>query len=353
MEFRFSEEQEIIKKSVRIFFEEQCSIDKVKKFLQSDRGYSSELYKELADLGFLGITIPEEFGGSGGSLLDLVILYKEIGRSLFPSPHFDTVVLSSYLINKYGNDEQKKLLSKIAKGEVTISFAHLDDEQLPVKTAVVDDKIIVNGRKLFVNFANSCNYYLLSNRGITVLIESSKGGISLEPISVIGLEKSFSVSFYNVEVDKSNVIKGDSDIFDDVWQRGKILSSAEMIGGAERVLEWAIEYAKQRIQFGRPIGSFQAIQHMLSDVAMNIEGANLLLYESCWAYDNNKNFEELASMSKFWANKVYYQATKTTHQVLGGFGFMEETNMHLYYRKAKSLEINRGKTCEEVENIIK
>jgi len=370
MDFGFSDEQKMFRREVRSFLEKEFPFAKLRQLEQDEKGWSAELYCRMAELGWLGFMLPEELGGLGFGFVDVAIFYEEIGRALFPSPHFCSLILTGHALNRAGTAEQKELLKRMASGEVTATVASFEPvegngpEAIRVRAREDGGDLVLDGIKVFVPFANSVDYLLTLVRTAEpsanaagpslALVPASAKGIALSPHRVISSERSFEVTFQGARVPRRNVV-GELNRGWPLWQemddRGKVAAAAEMIGGAERALLMAVGYAAERYQFGQPIGKFQAIQHLLAPPFMEIDGARLLLYEAAWQIDQGMNARGSAAMAKAWANHVYQAATKAGHQTLGGFGFMLETDMQFFYRRAKGLEINRGATARQLDII--
>ncbi len=372
MNLSFTDEQRMFRHSLRQFFEKESPTAKVREWEKTELGYAPDLYKKLGSLGYLGFFLPEAYGGLDRGFMDLVILYEEIGRALFPSPHCVSNVQAGLAILRFGTKQQKReLLPSLAKGEKVITVAWREAEEgssghSKTKTILQSGCFTFGGTKLFVPYVLGADLILTAVMSDPVgskapgavtwfFVDAQDPRIRFEPIPVIGQEKLFSVSYDEVCVPFSQVLgeKGQGkpiqDAMDD-W--GKLAAAAEMVGGAQKAHEMAVCYAKERIQFEQPIGRFQAIQHLLAYSAVEIDGARLLTYKAAWAMEKGiDDARRLIAMAKFWASFAYYSATKKAHQVMGGFGFMEETDLQLYYRKAKGLEINCGTSQDQLDII--
>jgi alkylation response protein AidB-like acyl-CoA dehydrogenase len=370
MEFGFTDEQKMFREQVREFMEKEFPLTFLRELENDEAGWSRELYKKMAELGWLGFMLPEEFGGYGFGCLEVAIFYEELGRALFPSPHFTTMILAGHAIAEAGTAAQKGLLEKMAASEVTISVARFEPEgglgpdAVRVSAKKHGNDLVIDGVKLYVPYANSVDYLLVLVRnaepkgdaeGVSmILVDAGAKGISLAPHRVIHSERSFEVTFEGVRVPAENLVGEEGrawPLWLDMDDRGKVASAAEMTGGAEKALELAVQYAKERYQFGQPIGKFQAIQQLLAPPYMEIDGAKLLTYEAAWKIDNGLPARDAAAMAKAWANHVFFEATRAGHQTMGGFGFMMESDMQLFFRRARGLEINRGMTDQQLDVI--
>ena len=278
MDLGLSEEQEMLKRTAREMLEAECPKTLVRDMEEDEKGYSPELWQKLVEQGFMGLPFPEKYGGAGFEFLDLMVLVEEFGRALVPGPYFYTVVVAGMAINEAGTEEQKQeYLTKISEGQAIMTLAHTEpsgrwDAGGVSVTGVADgDDFILNGVKLFVPDAHVSDYLIVTartkesddpNEGITAFIVDAKSaGINYEVLKTIASDKQCEVVLDNVRVPRTNVL-GNVDegwpIVEQALRRGAVGKCAEMVGNSQQVLEIAVEYAKNRVQFGRPIGSFQA-----------------------------------------------------------------------------------------------
>lgn len=364
MDFNLSEDQKMLQTSVREFLDKECPIDKVRELEDDERGYDTKMWKKMAELGWLGVIFPEEYGGMDGDFIDLMILVEEMGRYILPSPFFSTVVLSSLPILKYGNETQKEeFLPKIANGEeiwtlaMTESSATYEISDVKLRATIEGDVYLLEGTKLFVPYAHVADRFLVIARtsdeekpddGVTVFIVDKKSpNIEVEVIPTSAHDKQCEVRFDRVKVPKDNVLgkigKG-FDIVNFIIQLGAVLKCAEMLGGTQAVLKMTNNYAKERIQFERPIGSFQAIQHKLADMFIEVEGLRYLVYETAWRINIGSPSDLLISMSKAKANEVYQRTCIDGIRIHGAIGFTKEEDIGLYYIRTKSAEFSLGET---------
>ena len=362
MDFALSEEQEMLKKMARDFLENECPKSLVREMEDDEKGYSPELWKKMADLGWMGLVLPEEHGGEGLTFLDLAVLIEEMGRALVPGPYLSTVVYCGLPILAAGTEEQKReFLPKIAKGDLILSLALTEPsaswEPSGIETrAVADgDDFVINGTKLFISDAHVAGYLLCATRtrdsaegedGITLfLVDAKSQGISMTPLKTIALDKQFEVVFDNVRVPKKNML-GELDrgwaVFKDVLPRATLAQCALMVGGAQQVLEMTVNYAKERVQFGKPIGSFQAIQHKCADMATDVDGCRFITYEASWRLSEGLPCAVEVSMAKAWVSESYRRTCAQGHQIHGGIGFIKDHDMQLYFRRAKASELIFG-----------
>jgi acyl-CoA dehydrogenase len=362
MDFGFTKDQDLIRKSIREFFEKECPKEKVRELKTDKKGYDPKTWKKLADLGYMGLVIPEEYSGAEGAFLDLMIVMEEIGRNIVPGPYFTTVCQCAPAIDKFGAKALKKnVLKKIAeKGEIAsyaINEAKADYSAADIQLAAAaqGDGFVLNGVKLFVPYANSAANLIVVARtkknenpeeGITVfLVDAKSKGIEIEEIPTAARDMKCEVRFNNVAVPKENVV-GEIDkgwqVVDYVLQYGAVLKAAEMSGGVQAALDIATRYAKGRYQFGKPIGSFQSLQHRLVNMLTEVDGLKNLVYEAAWYMDQGKPDKMLNSMVKVKANNVYHRVCYDAVYIHGAIGWTEEMDISLYLLRSKANENDCG-----------
>jgi len=362
MDLGLSEEQEMLRESARDFLRRECPKQLVRQLDDSEEGYSVELWRRMAELGWMGLVFPEKYGGSGRSFLDLAILLEEMGYNIVPGPFFSTVVLGGLAILAAGNEEQKmEFLPKIARGEMLLSLALTEPsasyDAASVKTKAVnrDDKYVIKGTKLFVLNANIADHILCVARtketkdpedGITMfLVDGRSPGLKCTLLKTLARDKQCEVIFDNVTVSGKSVVgKRDEGwpTVKDILQKAAVAKCAEMVGGAQAALDMAVNYAKERVQFGRPIGSFQAIQHYCANMAMDVSGSRFVTYKAAWKVSEGLPAALDAAIAKAWVSEAYGRVALSAHQIFGAIGFTMDHDMHLYYRQAKAAEIIFG-----------
>ena len=375
MEFSLNEEQEMLKTMARDFLANECPKTLVRELMEDEVGHSPELWKKIAEVGWLGLIFPEEYGGSGMNFRDLTILFEEMGRAMLPGPFFSTLILAGLPILTAGNEEQKKeFLPKIANGEAVFTLAALEEdgdlwpEGIQLKATQRGDDYIIDGTKLFVPDAKAADYILVAARtnrtsnpeeGITLLlVDTTEWGIYASPLKTMDeTRKQYDVVFNNVPVPAKNII-GEVDqgwpILKDMAIKATAALCAEMVGGGEWVLETTVNYAKERIAFGVPIGSFQIIKHKCADMYSALEYARSLME---WAAesikDDSPNAATAVSMAKSYCGDAYKQVTDHGVQIHGGIGFTWDHDMHLYFKRARSSDTAFGDSNYHRELIAK
>ena len=362
MDLGFDEIQLLLKNTAREVLEKECPITLVRAMENDERGFTSELWQKMAELGWLGLSIPEQYGGQGMSFFDLAILLEEMGRFLVPGPFFSTVVLSSAIITEFGSDSQKsEILPKIANGDLisTIALtepsATYESNGIQLTATKEGSNFVLNGTKLFVNDAQIADIILVVARtdakgdesnGFTVfVVDKNTAGMTITPLDTIASDKQGEVSFETVTLSEDNVLgeigKG-WDIAKRVIDLGSSAKCIEMLGGADRVLEMTVEYVKDRTQFGRPIGSFQAIQHHCANMATDVEGCRYVAYHAVWRISEGLEAQKEVSIAKAWVSDAYRRVCAIGHQSHGAIGFTKEYDLQLYTRRAKAQELAFG-----------
>ena len=362
MDLGWNEEQEMLRKTARDFLAKECPPTLIRAVEEDDKGYSPELYKKMAELGWLGLVFPEKYGGGDGEFLDLVALLEEMGRYLVPDTFVSTVVPCGLPILSAGSEEQKqKLLPQIAAGKIILALAltepsaTYDPSGITVRAVAGKDDYIINGTKLFVPNAHIADYLLCAARtketakkedGITLfLVESKSPGISCALLKTIASDRQCEVNFKDVRVPKKNIV-GELDkgwaVLSKALEQAAIAECTLMLGGAQQVLEMTVNYAKERIQFDRPIGSFQAIQHKCANMLIDIDGAKYITYQAAWKCSEGLDCTREVSMAKAWVSEAYQRVCIEAHQIHGGIGFTKEHDLQLYFRRAKKSELAFG-----------
>ena len=362
MELEFTEEQEMLRKTVRDFLTTECPKTKVRELEEDEKGYSPEIWKGMADLGWMGLIIPEEYGGMGMTFQDLTIVLEEMGRNILPGPFFCTVIGGSMPIIDVGSEEQKKeFLPKIASGEKIYTLAFLeanakyDASGINVKAMSKNDSFVINGTKLFVEMAHVADYIICVTRtkeeaspedGITLFIVDAKtSGLHCEIMPTIGMDKLCELRFEDVVVPKKNML-GELDkgwpIAMKVLEKATIAKCVESLGGLQASHDMTIAYMKERIQYERPIGAFQALQHMAANMLIRVETSKYLICEAAWMESEHIPCAKEAAMAKAYVNEAYKEVTERAIALHAGIGTSREHDIGLYYRRAKAADVAFG-----------
>jgi len=362
MNFDLTEEQNILKKSAHDFLAKNCPKELVRELKESEEGYSPELWQKMTQQGWMGMMFPEEYGGSEFSFLDLVLLLEEMGYNICPGPFFSTVVLGGLPILLAGDEAQKReFLPGIASGEIFLTLALTEancrhHDTLPQVNAVPDnDGYVINSTKLFVLDAHLARHFLCVTRtgeasdpeeGITIfLVDAQAPGITRTRLKTLENDKQFEVVFDGVRVPKENILGGldqGGPVLSDALRKAALARSAEMIGGAQAVMDMAMVYAKERVQFGRPIGSFQSVQNHFADMWIHTHGARVLLYQAAWKVGQGMTAEREIAVVKALAGRACRRITILGHQIFAAISFTMEHDMHLYHRQAMGGDLAFG-----------
>jgi alkylation response protein AidB-like acyl-CoA dehydrogenase len=361
MDFAFSEEQEMLRASAREFLAKECPPSYLRRMLEAEDAWDERFWKKLAALGWTGLGIPEAYGGVG-TFLDLVVVLEEAGRVLLPGPFFSTMGLAVPTLLEAGSEAQRKtVLTDIAAGTARATVAltepsgRWDAEGVTLGAQPAGDGWRLDGVKLFVPDAGVADHMIVPARtrrggedGITLfLISGRPTGVVVNPLRTMDMTRRwYEVRFDGVTVPASAVVG----TVDHGWaplRRALDWAAAglcaEMVGGAQHVLDTSVEYAKTRQQFGKPIGIYQAVSHKLADMLLETESARSATYYAAWAVDADAPDRSLAaSMAKAYTSDAYRRAAGNGIQVHGGIGFTWEHDMHLYFKRAKASEVTLG-----------
>ncbi len=372
MNFGFNEEQELLRNTARKFFENECGSDTVRRLMETPEGISAELWKKLAEQGWLGLIYPEQYDGTGLGLVDLVVLMEEMGRAVAPGPYFSTVLLGGLAVLEAGSDAQKKeWLPKIAAGHKRVALAWMEPSaQLGpagvTLTAVKrGETFTLSGTKLFVHDAHTADALVVAARtrpgagadGVSLFL-LPKGTKGLEVTLLPTMDQTRKLC----EVACSDVTVGADALLGAagagwaplarVLDRATVALCAEMCGGAQKVLDMTVEYAKIRQAFGRPIGSYQGVKHRAADMLVDVENSKSITYYAAWALDENSPEAPLAvSMAKAYVSDAYRRVAAGGIQLHGGIGFTWEHDLHLYFKRAKGSEFTFGDATHHRERV--
>ena len=359
MKLALTEEQEMVKKAARDFLADKCPKTFVKEMQESETGYSPELWHEMAELGWMGLAFPEKHDGGDMTLLDLGVLLEEMGRACLPGPFFSTVVLGGLPILDLGSEEQKQeYLPRIVRGEKIFTLAlteagyhNCDASSVTVEAIRKSGSYVINGTKLFVPDAHVADYLLCAARtkpgnGTAIFIVDAKDPrISYTILKTIANDKLCEVVFDQVPVPGANVLGAADQPWSTVQriiERAAVGKCCEMVGNIQRVLEMTVDYANERKQFGRPIGSFQIIQHYCADMATDVDGARFSTYQAAWMMSEQLPCTKEVAVAKAWVSKASQRVIALAHQIHGAIGVTIEHDLHFYTRTAKAAELAFG-----------
>ena len=360
-----SEEEQMLKNVAREFLETEISTAMVREMELDDLGYPPSLWKQMADLGWLGLALPEQYGGQGLPLTYLGLILQEAGRVLAPVPLHSTMV-AALTIAEAGSDQQKQdILPAVSDGGMVLTWGiaerdpRLIPEAMTLQATADGDGWILNGTKMFVdNFvvAQRCLVAARtapgsdSNQGISLFLVDTNGiGVNQTALTTLAKDKQSRVDFKNHRVDASALI-GEFNrgwpIVEAMLDRATALLCCQMTGAARKDAEMAIEYAKNRVAFGRPIGSFQSVQHMLADMLLHVDGGEMLTFEALWKMDEGLSSSVEVSQAKAFCNEKCESVVRTSQVIHGGIGFMMEFDLHLWFRRVTSWTMRLGTTYD-------
>ncbi|MDA0256580.1 MAG: acyl-CoA/acyl-ACP dehydrogenase [Chloroflexi bacterium] len=356
-----NEAQQIIKTNARQFLEDTCPTEHVVEMEEDATGFDPAIWKQVCDFGWAGMLVPEQYGGFGGDLTDMAVLAEEIGRALLPSPLFASSVVGALMVMAAGNDAQKQaLLPGIASGESIVTLALTEPsgsyEPWGVQAQATQDGAgwKLSGTKLYVSYADAASTLIVAARtqtgdgpdGVTLFVVDAKAaGVTSTILDTIFQDHQFEVALDGVSVNADQVlgpVGGAWPAIQQVLDQAAVVVAAESIGGAERSLELAVDYSQERVQFGRPIGSFQALQHKMARMVTEVTGAQLLVYEAAWRLAGGLDASLEVPMAKAAASGAYTTCSIEGTHIFGGAGYIREAAIQLHFRRAKGAEVLMG-----------
>ncbi len=357
MKIDLNEEQDMLRKMSRDFLKDRCPSTYVREMKQNEKGYSEDLWKEITGLGWLGLPFPPQYGGEDGSFLDLAVLLGEMGRVAFPGPYFSTVVLGGLSLLHLGTEEQKKeYLPRICRGELITALAlyeedvRFDASGITLKATPEGEGYTLSGTKLFVSDANVAGLIILAARtsddGITLfLVDGDATGMECTVLIPMDGSKQCRLIFNDVKVSTDRVLGTVDKGWDDLWkilELAAVAKCVEMVGSAEAALAMTAQHAKDRVQFGHPIGSYQAIQHLCANMMIDTEAMYLLSYQAAWTLSEGLPATKEVAMAKAWCADAMRRVMHNGLRVNGGNAVIDEHDLTLHYRKSLASEFYFG-----------
>ena len=354
MNFGFTEEQELLRQEVRKFLDGQCSLDEVRRVSETPSGYSSDHWKQLAELGWLGLVIPESYGGAGLGWEELVVLLEETGRTLFPAPLVSTTLAASAILDLGDETQKERWLPRIADGSCIGTLAWIEagerwgPEGIQLRGDADGGDFVLQGEKHFVPDGAQADLAIVAfrtgGRGDSqlglALVDLTASGVSVEDVRTLDRTKRLAtLKLDGVRVGPESILGGTSGMtgaIERLLDRGAIAITAEMIGSSEAAHALTVQYAKDRVQFGSPIGRFQGVKHPLAEGYVDIESMKSLLYHSAWALDASpEEVPQSASKAKGLASEAFTRIGVTGIQLHGAVGYTEEYDIQLYLKRSK------------------
>lgn len=366
MDFAFNEEQTMFQQTTRQYLQSKGDLAIPRNYMEGKQEILTQLWGGLAELGFMGINVPEQYGGIGLGHLSILPILEEMGRAVIPGPYPETVAFAIPLLNEFGTEEQKKrYLPDVASGKTKFTLAIIDDRKNQLKADLQGDNYVLNGAKILVAHAEFADLMIVavrtgaSNQDVSLLIvDHHQLHAECQPVKSIDETRTlFTVSFSDFLVPKENLL-GQESAGDQILKAGlnelTAAWSATMVGGMDRVVDMSAQYVKTREQFGQPVGRFQAVKHKVVDMLLALENARSLSYYASWTVENKAGDTfEAVSMAKSYNSEAFIRTANANIQNHGGMGFTWEFDCHLFLKRARSLENYLGSPQEHRENIAK
>ncbi len=363
----------MLRNSARDFLQAECPTSYVRDMEEDERGFSPRMWEAMAGLGWLGLIAPERCGGEGMGAMELAILLEEMGGAMLPGPYFSTVVMAGVAIAEAGSEEQKReYLSRIARGQLiaTLGFTEPGGEwdasgirTTASRRADGDEygdgrEYVIDGVKLFTPNAHVADIIIVAARtgdadtdvGMFV-VNAGADGLMQTPLRTIASDKQSELAFDGVRATALGDPRDGWEATRRALEWGAVGKCAEMLGGAQRTLDMTLEYAKTRIQFGRAVGSFQAVQHHAANMAADVEGCRYITYKAAWALDEGLSAASDVAVAKAWVSAAAQRVAALAHQCHGAIGFTKEHDLQLYSRRAKAAELMFGDADFHLETV--
>ncbi len=370
MDFGLNETQELIRSSAAEYLSDRSPSEFVRAMATDERGYTEDFWREIGELGWLGLIVPEEHGGSGMDMSDMAVLLAEWGAALAPGPLVESAVVSASAIGNFGSDAQKQeWLSTIATGEMIAvpSLVGMDGSTDPgamgVRASETSNGWVLGGTSRFVPYGNTADLVLMpaeTDAGVTVFalpVKSAEGTVNVNRVKMASGAPACDIELNEVVVPAAAVLGeagGGADVVDQMMLYGAAARATQMVGAGSAVTDRTIEYVKDRRQFGRPIGAFQVIQHYMADMATKVKSAQHLVNRAAWALSADVDgalAARIVSQAKWSANTLMHDIVWKAHQSHGAIGFTWEHDLHLYTRRVLSWRADFGDSDSHIENL--
>jgi alkylation response protein AidB-like acyl-CoA dehydrogenase len=366
MDMNLDTEQQILKDGARDFFANECPKSLVREARESDDDYPIQLWQKMAELGWMGVIVPEEHGGIGGDFMDLAILLEAMGEACLPAPFFSTAVVGATALALSSAEKLKAELSpKIASGELIMAFAMIEPGNTygwaNISTTAVagSGEYVLAGTKLFVEYASSADFLLTVARvpdegPALFLVETGGPGVEIRPLATLDDARHYEVVLSDVSVPEGKLLalgEEAEDLLTALEVRTSVAKCAEMLGAMRAAFESSVTYAKERVQFGHPIGSFQAVQHHCANMLMDLEGSRSITNLAAWKIARGVPAATEASMAKAFTSAASNRLLKLGHQIHGAISYCDEHDMHLWLRRCKAASIAFGDAEYHLEKV--
>ena len=368
MNFHPSPPQQLLAATARQFLAARCPIELIQRLALDDRGFDATLWRGMAELGWPGLLVPSELGGSGGSLLDVVVLVEEMGRACLPGPFITSAVAATCALTAVDSNPltlglQKRLLPAMADGERIATLALVEERasfDLDAMTLACDVPGRLSGRKLFVKDAHLANDLIVAVRAggdlTLLLLPTDRPRVGRVPLVTSGPERLYEVIFDEVAVGADDVVglpgHGRAPL-ERALRAGALAKAAEIVGAAQRVLELTVEHAKTRVQGGRPIGGHQAIQHACADLVRDVDASRGLLYVAAWKAAEGDSAEADIAMAKAYAGEAGLSVARRGHQIFGAISYCEEHPLHLFHKRIQAASLDFGDADLQLETVAR
>ena len=372
IDLNFTEQQQLIQKTAHDFFQRYSPPALVRRYENSDEEFPRDLWRQMAELGWLGMSFPAAHGGLECSFLDMYVLYIELGRHLVPCPHLETVALAGELVAALGDEAQKaRILPAIAEGEAILACAIMEPEGLygPAGVAMParrdGQRYVLDGVKVLVPYGQSADWLVCAVRtggmpsspeGVSLfLVGAHAPGVSMERTLSMSGYPLYAVTFTEVAVEAADAlgeVGGAWPTLHAVMMKAAVLQAAMVVGAGERVLEMSVAYAKERVQFGEPIGKHQAVQYLVTEIAMQAHRTRQLALHAAWRIDSGRTFLREASLAKATASRAAAVMTFSAHEVHAGIAFIVDYDLQLYTQRAKHWESHLGDQRYHLERVM-
>jgi alkylation response protein AidB-like acyl-CoA dehydrogenase len=353
MDFRPSSAQQLLVSTAREFLKKHCPPELVQRIALDPRGFDDALWRRMAELGWQGLLIPGDLGGSDGSLLDVILLAEEMGRAAAPGPFVPSAVVATSVLLAAGSvDQKKRMLPALAAGERIVSVA-LGETGNALE---IDAHGRLRGRALFVEAAHVADALIVAVRAgderRLLLLPTDRPGLARRPLEAIGPEKLCEVTCDGVALTAEDALQPTT-ARRDALRAGALARTAEMVGAAQRVLELAVEHAKTRVQGGRPIGAHQAIQHACADLVRDVDASRGLLYAAAWKASEGAPAAAEVAMAKAYASDACLTVARRGHQIFGAIGYCEEHPLHLLHKRIHAASLDCGDVASHLEEVAR
>ncbi len=350
MNFGFSEEQDLLRGEVRRFLDERCPIAEVRRLAETQTGYCEKLWEDMAGLGWLGLIIPETYGGAGLGWVDLIVVLEEMGRSLFPSPFLANTLAATALVEFASDAQKQRWLPELATGSCIGTLALLEEgdvvsaEGTQLRGVPAGDGFVLSGRKLYVADPEAADLFVVSFRTgdessdlALALVSADQAGVTAKSYPMIDATKRMgNLQLDGVRVDKERLLAGGRDAITRLLDVGAVAVTAECSGSVDAAIQITAAYARERHQFGEPIGHFQGVKHPLAEMYVDLESFRSLLYYAAWCVESKpEELPRYASLAKAYATEAFVRTGIDSIQLHGAIGFTTESDIQLYFKRSK------------------